>query len=452
MTNTSVRDVIEQAYLRFQEEFFTLLRIPSISPVPGYEADVMHCAQQFAHYMNEVGIQTKVYETEGNPIVFGQTEQKPGRPTILIYGHYDVQPEGDVSLWDSNPYEPEIRNGRIYARGTGDNKGQIFAHVKGYEVYKSAYGEPNVNLKFMIEGEEESGSVQMHSFAEKYREMLKADVTIWSDAGLHTNGSPIVLLGLKGIASMKIHVKGPNRDIHSQFSSVLPNPVWKLTKILSSLKDEKGNVLVPGFYDGAIRPSEKAMDAIRAIPGTLQDYRDDWGVDELVHDVDKEQFYSRYMYEPTLNCGCICAGDPTASKNIIPYEASAWLDIRTVPNQTHVEVCEKIKDYILSLGISGVSVEYMGNSPAYTDMGNPFVQPTVDVLRQVWKREPILYPALGGSGPFHVFNVIIGAPCIMVPFADAEQHEHGPNESIPVECFKLGIETSVELLRRFGEN
>lgn len=445
------RSYIDANYETFEKELFELLRIPSVSPVSGFEKEVAQCAEVFAARMNELGIAAKVCPTAGNPVIYGETEQIPGRPTVLIYGHYDVQPEGDLANWDSDPYEPVVRNGRIYARGVGDNKGQIYSHIKGYQAYRAVYGEPKVNLKYILEGEEESGSANLAIFAEENREMLKADITIWSDANVHVSGRPIALLGLKGLASMKITVKGPCQDFHSQYSSVLPNPTWKLAKILSSLKDEKGNVLVPGFYDGCNTPGEAEMEAIRAIPGTLEDFTAGWQVNELLHGVDKISCYARYMFEPTLNCGCICAGNPAAAKNIVPYEAAAWLDIRTVPNQETADICKKIEEYICSLGIEGVSVQYSANNAAYTPLDNPFVQPALEVLREIWGEEPILYPALGGSGPYHVFNTIIGAPCIMLPYADAEQHDHGPNESLPVELYKRGIEASAALIRRFGE-
>jgi len=445
------KSYIDANYGRFQDELYELLRIPSVSPVPGFEKDIQACATAFADKMNDVGIRARVYQTAGNPIVYGETEQIAGRPTILIYGHYDVQPAGDLSLWQSDPYTPEVRNGRIYARGVGDNKGQIFSHIKAYEVYRAVLGEPRVNLKYILEGEEENGSVQLALFAREYAEMLKADVTIWSDSNIHASGRPIALLGLKGLGTVKITVAGPCRDIHSQFSSVLPNPVWKLTKILSSLKDEAGHVLVPGFYEGVIEPGEAEREAIRAIPGALSDYTDDWKVTELLHNVDREAFYTRYMFEPTLNCGCISAGNPVASKNIVPYEACAWLDIRSVPAQDTASICKKVADYIYSLGIESVTVEFSSNNAAYTPMDNPFVQPVLQVLQDVWEKDPILYPALGGSGPYHVFNTVIGAPCIMVPYADTEQHDHGPNESLPVELYKRGIETSAALIRCFGE-
>ena len=448
---SSFQSYINANYARFQDELYELLRIPSVSPVAGFQKDIQACAEAFACQMNTVGIRAKVYQTAGNPIVYGETEQIPGRPTILIYGHYDVQPAGDLGLWESDPYTPEIRNGRIYARGVGDNKGQIFSHIKAYETYRAVLGEPKVNLKYIIEGEEENGSVQLAQFAKEYADMLRADITIWSDSNVHASGRPIALLGLKGMGNVKITVSGPCRDIHSQFSAVLPNPVWKLAKILSSLKDEKGHVLVPGFYDGAIAPGDVQREAIRAIPGSLSDYTDDWQVSELLHNVDREAFYTRYMFEPTMNCGCISAGNPAASKNIVPYEASAWLDIRTVPVQDTTSICKKVADYIYSLGIEGVTVEFSSNNTAYTPMDNPFVQPVLDVLQETWMEKPILYPALGGSGPYHIFNTVIGAPCIMVPYADTEQHDHGPNESLPVELYKRGIETSATLIRRFGE-
>ncbi len=444
-----MKKYIDDNYLRFQDELYSLLRIPSISPVSGYESEVFRCACAFAEMMNQTGIQTRIFNTSGNPIVYGETKQQPDKPTILIYGHYDVQPEGDKNLWISAPYEPEIRNGRIYARGVGDNKGQIFSHIKGYETYVATKGTPGINLKYIIEGEEEVGSPNLSIFAKEQKDLLKADVTIWSDANIHPTGRPIILLGLKGLTSIKITVKGPCRDIHSQFSSVLPNPVWKLTHILSSLKDNKGNVTVPGFYDNAQTPDLEELNVIKKIPGMLSDYMDDWNVSSLLHDVDMQQFYLRYMYEPTLNCGCIAAGNPQAAKNIVPSEATAWLDVRTVPGQDSKKIYELIRDFIYSLCIPGVEVTGSNLDAAYTSINNPYVDPAINVLRRVWEQEPILYPALGGSGPFYVFNTIIGAPCIMIPYADTEQHDHGPNESIPVELIKKGILTSAVLIEEF---
>jgi len=443
----SIESFVEKNYERYEEELFELLRIPSISPVPGFEKDILECAEAFSKLMNSAGIKTKVYQTNGNPIVYGETEYKEGRTTILFYGHYDVQPEGDVGLWDSPPYEPEVRNDRIYARGIGDNKGQIFSHIKGYEVYNKMFGKANINLKYILEGEEESGSEQLRAFSEDHKEMLKADVTIWSDANMHISGRPVIILGLKGISYLKINVKGPSRDIHSQFAAVLPNPIWKLITVLNSLKDKNGHVLVPGFYEDTEPPSNEVLQAIKRIPGKLTDYTDDWGVTETLSNNEIEDFYLRYMYEPTLNCGCISAGNPTSSKNVVPHEAAAWLDIRTVPNQKHTEICRKVKNFISSLEVPDIEVSCFGIDPAYTPLDNPFISTIIGVLQSVWKKEPIIFPALGGSGPFHVFNVVIGAPCIMVPFADSQQHDHGPNESMPIRNIKSGISTSAKLIQ-----
>ena len=443
---------IDDNYQQFQDELFELLRLPSISPVPGFEKEVQACAAAFAEKMNAVGISAKVYQTEGNPIVYGETEQKEGLPTVLIYGHYDVQPEGNLDNWNSAPYEPDIRDGIIYARGVADNKGQIFSHIKAYEVYKATMGEPKVNLKYIIEGEEETGSVQLAKFAEKYADMLKADITIWSDGNVHSSGRPIILCGTKGLIIVKIKVTGPCRDFHSRYTSMLPSPVWKLTTILNSLKDVEGNVLVPGFYDGVEKPSESAIEAIRGIPGSIDDFKEMWGVDEILHGVETlEDFYTHIMYEPTLNCGCIAVGAPDGGKSIVPAEASAWLDIRPVPAQDHKDLINKIITHIESLGISGVEVEARGNDAAFTSLDNKFVMAATEAVRKSFNAEPVLYPAEGYSGPYFVFNNIIGAPCIMVPCSATDANEHGPNENLPIELYKIAIHTGAELIKRFSE-
>lgn len=436
----------QQNYL---DELFDFVRIPSVSPLPDYAEHVQTCARFAAAMLERCGIKTAVYQTPGNPVVVGEAEQRPGRPTVLVYGHYDVQPEGDRSSWDSDPYQPEIRDGRIYARGVGDNKGQIFSHIKAYEAYCAVYGKPDINLKYMLEGEEEVGSVSLAGFVAEHKELLKADITMWSDSNVHVSGRPLVILGLKGISSMKITVKGPEIDVHSQWASVLPNPVWKLNCILGSLKDENGRVRIPGFYDYE-GPGESEREAIRNIPSDLQLFADLWRSEDFDPSMPYEEFFTKYMYEPTLNVGCVSAGNPRGTKNIVPSEACCWIDIRLGPGQDSEQIREAFCKYIDGLGISGVTVEGVGADAAFTSIHNPFVAPVLDILRDAWGVEPIIYPGLGGSGPFHVFNNILGAPCVFVPYADADQHDHAPNENFRIESLMRGIKVSADMIERFS--
>lgn len=445
----NIYSYIDENKKRYLEELFEFVRIPSASPLPEYEDQIQACAQFAAKMMAQCGLKTTVYQTAGNPIVYGEGTQIPGRPTILIYGHYDVQPEGDCGEWDSPPYQPEIREGRIYGRGVGDNKGQIFAHIKAYEAYCSVCGAPGVNLKYMLEGEEEVGSISLAGFAETHRDLLKADVTIWSDSNVHTSGRPLVILGLKGISSMKITVRGPQIDVHSQWASVLPNPVWKLIRILSALKDENGRVRIPGFYNYQ-GPGEKEQKAICQIPSDLTAFSELWGSEDFDPSISAEEFFTKYMYEPTLNVGCICAGNVRGSKNIVPAEASCWIDMRLGPGQDSAEMRQAFCDYVTGLGIGSVEIEGTGSDAAFTSLENPFVEPVLQIARESWGLEPIVYPGLGGSGPFHVFNHILNAPCVFIPFADADQHDHAPNENFRVESLMRGIGVAAEMIHRFA--
>lgn len=444
-----VFDYIDNNKEKILDELFDFVRIPSVSPLPEYKEKIRECAEFATEILKNSGIKASLMETKGNPVVYGESRQIAGRPTVLIYGHYDVQPEGALSEWDSNPYEPVIRNGRIYARGVGDNKGQIFAHIKAYQAYCAKMGEPEINLKYLLEGEEEIGSVSLGTFVEENKELLKSDITIWSDSNIHASGKPLVILGLKGISSMKITVKGPESDVHSQWASVLPNPVWKLIRVLDALKDENGRVKIPGFYD-IEEPGEKEKLAIEQIPGDLTPFVNLWKSPDFDGSMDSVEFFTKFMYEPTINIGCISAGNISGTKNIVPREVSCWIDMRLGPGQDSEKMREAFCDYIESLKIPGVLVEGNGSDAAFTPMDNPFVGKVIQVLKDLWE-EPIVYPGLGGSGPFSVFNNILGAPCIFVPFADADQHDHAPNENIPVENFLLGIKIGASMIDNFAK-
>lgn len=446
-----VYDYIDAHQDAFLEDLFRLVRIPSVSPLPGHQADIQSCAACVKEIMEECGLKAAIYPTAHNPVVYGEGPQKPGRPTILIFGHYDVQPEGDHAEWDSDPYEPEIRDGRIYARGVGDNKGQIYAHIKAYQAYCAVKGEPHVNLKYMVEGEEEIGSVDLADFVASHLDLLRADITIWSDSNIHASGKPIIILGLKGISSMKVTVQGPSSDVHSQWGSVLPNPVWKLIRLMSALKDEKGRVTIPGFYDDLRRPTERELQEIRKLPADMTPFAQLWGSPDFDGSMDSVEFFTKFMYEPTINIGCISAGNVIGTKNIVPHEASCWVDMRLGPGQDSAQKREDFIRFLTGIDAKGVTVEGVGSDAAFTPIDNPFVAPVVDCITQLWGQEPLIYPGLGGSGPFSVFNNVLKAPCIFVPFADAQQHDHAPNENVPVELLIRGCKIGAAMIDRFAE-
>lgn len=446
-----------QKYIRSQEneylsELFPLLRVKSISPLPNYKKEMQVCAEMFSACMQRAGIRAAVYETSGNPIVYGEALVDEQAPTLLIYGHYDVQPEGDRAMWQSDPFEPDLRDEKIFARGTGDNKGQIFAHIKGYQAYTKQYGMPRVNMKYLIEGEEETGSTSLLPFVQEHRDMLHADMTIWSDGNIHSSGRPVLILGLKGICYIKLTAAGPCRDLHSGYAPVVGSPVWRLVRLLNLLKDQNDRVTIPGFYEGIHAPSQEEREAIRSIPGALSDYQEDWGTTDLCGTATLEEFYEKYIYAPTLNIGCIQAGDVKNSKNIVPAHATAYLDIRVVPGQNPEKVIRSLRRWMDENGFCDIAMESQGISASFTPMDLPGVRVLKEIACDVWGKEPVLYPGLGGSGPFTVFNDHLGAPCVMLPYAEADQHEHGPNENLSIDGLLKGIEASAEIIARFGEH
>ncbi len=440
---------IDRSSGEYLELLSGLVRIAGVSPLPESAPELRRCAEAFADILRESGLKSRVYESGGSPVVYGETEQLPGRKTVLIYGHYDVQPAGDPAAWQSPPFEPELRDGRLYGRGVGDNKGQILAHVMAFRAYCRVRGLPDLNLKYLIEGEEEIGSVHLGDFVAAHKELLKVDVTIWSDGNVHFSGRPVVMLGMKGINPIKITVRGAASDVHSQWAPVLPSPVWELVRLLSSMRDGNGRVTIPGFYDGVDEGGEREAEAIRAIPSDVERSADFWKSPLFDRTVSSEEFFRRYLYEPTLNIGCISAGKPDGVKNIVPAEASVWMDMRLAPGQNGEERRKAFRDYVNSFGIPGLELSVYGADAAVTPMDDPFVRCTLDIIAERFGKEPIVYPSMGGSGPFSVFNCILGAPVVFVPFADSLQNDHAPNESVPVENLITGIKIAAEMLARF---
>jgi acetylornithine deacetylase/succinyl-diaminopimelate desuccinylase-like protein len=326
------------------EQLITLVRQPSIS---AQDVGVKECAELLAGMMRADGIETEILPTAGQPVIVGKGEAVPGAPTVLIYGHYDVQPVDPIEAWESPPFEPTIRNGRLYGRGTGDNKGQLFAQLLAYRAWRAVAGRPPVNVTFIFEGEEESSSPNLAAFVREHRDLLRADLVYTSDGPIHESGRQTVSLGVRGILYVELVARGPKRDYHSGHGgNLLPNPAWELVHLLGTMRAPDGRILIEGFYDDVRTPEPEALAATAALPIDLAEYLREHEVTALATHPEPG-FFERIMFHPTLNIAGLGAGYAgPGSKTIIPSRAIAKIDMRLVVDQRADDIYEKLVRHV----------------------------------------------------------------------------------------------------------
>lgn len=437
-------DYIDYNRDRFLSELFLLLSQPSIST---QDKGVRECAELLAGQMKDIGITTKILPTAGFPVVFGELKSKNSKKTLLIYGHYDVQPPEPLELWDSTPFRPQIRKERIYGRGAADDKGQLFAHLKAVEaIIKIKKGLP-IDVKFIFEGEEEIGSRNLRAFVEENKKLLSADYTYCSDGPMVGNNQPCIIFGVRGILYVEITSKGANRDVHSGNLGVfVPQPAWRIVEFLNTLKDKKGSFLIEGFCKDVIPPTAKEKKVIKNIPFDSSIMKD-LGI--LSADFQEgEFFYEKMMFQPAINiCGLISGYTGEGMKTIVPNLAKVKLDIRLVVNQDPDDIFNKLKEHAEKLGFSDLKIEKLGYFyPSRTPIDHPFAEAVIRAVRKGFNQEPIIKPCSGGSDPEYYFTKILNLPRLNVPYAPRDQNNHSPNENIRIEDFINGIKTTASLL------
>lgn len=448
MTLEKMDDFILKHRDDYLNQLFNLLRIKSISTD---EDEIRHCANVLKDDMEALGLAAQLIETGGNPVVYSELLNEKNRFTLLIYGHYDVQAVEPIELWDSNPFEPEIRDGRIYARGAGDNKGQLMAQLLGLKTYQALYGELPINVKFIFEGEEELGSVHLAEFVENHKELLEADLVYTSDGSSHNSGNPLILLGVRGVLTLEMTAKGADFDNHSgNTGNIVPNPAWKLMRLLNTMRDDDGKVLVDGFYDKIRKPSDKEMELLKRLPYDQQDIAEKIGYEDL--DMDGASYYHKLTMEPTFNIAGIESGyTGKHAKTIIPSTATVNMDIRLVADQDPEDVFKKIEEHVKEVDPS-VTVTYKGAMrPSRTPAELEIVQAVTDAVAHAYGKEPLVQPSMPGSLPDYVWTEILNTPSIIMPYANFDQHNHSPNENLKVENFFAGIKCTCNLVRELGE-
>ncbi len=447
-TMENILTYLESNRDRYLSELFDFLRIPSISTNKENQDDVKRCAQWVADHMRAVGLQNiQIFPTPGHPIVYAEWMRADGGPTVLLYGHYDVQPVDPVELWTSPPFDPTIRNGNLYARGSADDKGQVFAHLKGVEAYLKNTGALPCNLKMLIEGEEEVGSAHLEDFLKEHKEMLKADLVLISDSSMFARGVPSITYGLRGLTYMEVEVIGPNRDLHSgTFGGSIHNPIQALSEMIASLHDKNGRVAIPHFYDDVRPLTKKERAAFRKLPFNEKRYAKELGVPAVYG----ERGYSsleRVWARPTLECNGIWGGfTGVGAKTVLPAKATAKISMRLVPDQKSEKIASLFEKHIKRIAPKTVRVKVRklhGGEASLTPIDSPGVAAGVEALWKAFGKKP-LYQREGGSIPIvEQFKRLLGLDAVLLGFGLPDENAHAPDEHLNLDNFFGGIRTSV---------
>lgn len=452
---TEIKAFIEKNKETYLSELFELLRIPSVSADSRHKDDVRKAAEYVLQKLREAGVdRAELMETPGHPIVFAEKVVDPSKPTVLVYGHYDVQPPDPLALWNSPPFEPTVRDGKIYARGSCDDKGQFYMHIKALEIMMKRKEVP-CNIKFMIEGEEEVGSAHLGEFVKVNKAKLKADVILISDTALISLDQPSITVGLRGLSYMEVQVTGPNRDLHSGvYGGAVANPANVLCQMIASLHDESGRVNIPGFYDDVVELTAEERAALNRAPFNLDEYKKELGIAE----VRGEKGYTtleRTGTRPTLDVNGIWGGyTGEGAKTVLPSTASAKISMRLVPNQHPDKITALFTRHFQSLAPKSVTVKvtaHHGGEAAVTPTDSKAFRAAARAFEEVWGKTPI--PTRdGGSIPIvALFKKELGLDTVLMGFGLDSDALHSPNEHYGIRNFLIGIETIVAFHRNFAQ-
>ena len=450
-----LKNYIEENKTRFLDELFDLIRIPSISSIKEHKDDMYKAAEYWKQLLLDAGAdKAEVYDTVGNPVTYGEKMISVDLPTILVYAHMDVMPVDPIELWDSPPFEPEIRDGKIYARGADDDKGQGFMHAKAFE-YLVKTNQLNCNVKFMIEGEEEVGSPSLPKWCRDNKEMLKADVILVSDTGMIAPKIPSITTGLRGLAYWEVEVTGPSKDLHSGlFGGAVANPITELSKMITSMLDDENKVTMPGFYDDVIEVSAEERELLGKAPFNEEDYKKALNVVEL----SGEKGYTtpeRTGIRPSFDlCGIWGGYTGEGAKTVIPSKAYAKISTRLVPNQNHEKIAVLFKEHFEKIAPESINVKVTslhGGQGYVCPIDLPEYKAAEMALEKVYGTRPVPVRS-GGSIPIiSSFEEILGIKSVLLGFGLESDAIHSPNENFPLEQFYNGIETIPYFYKYYGD-
>jgi acetylornithine deacetylase/succinyl-diaminopimelate desuccinylase-like protein len=440
---------------RYVDELKQYLAIPSISALPQHAADVRRAAEWTADSLRSAGMQNvKLFETPGNPIVYGDWLNAPGKPTILFYGHYDVQPVDPVDLWTSPPFEATVRDGELYARGAADDKGQVFMHIKAIEAFLAQAGSLPVNLKFFVEGEEEVGSAHLDDFVRAHKQELAADVVVISDSPMFDRGIPSICYGLRGLAYFQVDVRGTKSDLHSgSFGGAVANPAFVLTQILAQMKDRGGRIRIPGFYDDVRELSEAERAEWKKLPFNETKYRKELGAPKLFGEsgfTTLERVWARPTFEVN---GLLSGFTGEGAKTVLPATAMAKVSMRLVPDQHPDKIAAQFQDYMSKVAPKTVDVKVTrmhGGKPWMAEFDNKFVRAAGRAIEKGFGKPPV-FNREGGSIPVvSTFQEELGVPSVLFGVGLPDENAHAPDERLDLGNFHNGIIASAYLYQEIA--
>jgi acetylornithine deacetylase/succinyl-diaminopimelate desuccinylase-like protein len=446
---------IEQNHDRYLQELIEFLRLPSISTNVGDPEKVKQTAEFVADQLKQSQMsEVQIVPTGGHPIVYAERIEDPSKPTVLVYGHYDVQPVDPLELWDSPPFDPQVRDGKLFARGSTDDKGQMMIHFKSTEAFMETRGCLPLNIKFLIEGEEEIGSAHLDQFIREHQDQLKCDAVVISDTALFAKGVPSICYGLRGMAYLEIEVQGPKGDLHSgSFGGPVGNPAFALVQILASMKDDQDRITIPHFYDDVreLTPEERA--GFASLPFDVEAYKEDLGVKALSGEqgfTPLEQVWAR----PTLEINGLLSGfTGEGAKTVLPARAMAKVSMRLVPDQDHVEIARSFADFVHSVAPEWVEVEVRdlhGGASWVAELDHPALVAAANAIEKGFGKRPV-FQREGGSIPVvATFTELLKAPTVLMGIGLPDENAHAPNEHLDLENFYAGIKSSAYFIDEFA--
>lgn len=444
-----VFDYIDVHRQEFIERLQWLCRQPSIA---AQNVGIRETAQMVAQLMEQIGVRAELFATDGAPVVYGTVGNHS--KTLLIYNHYDVQPPEPLEEWHSPPFAAEIRDGKLFARGASDNKGNLVARLCAVEAWLRTRESLPLTVHFVVEGEEETSSLHLHQFVRAHRDLVQADGCLWESGAKDIQETPVVYMGAKGILYLELEARGANRDLHSSVATTVPNPAWRLVWALSTFKDRHENILIDGFSDDVAEPTPLEVEHLRRLAAGANDdlRRRDLGIDQFLLGVTGMQLVKRNLFQPTCTiCGFVSGYTGPGSKTVLPSQATAKVDFRLVPNQRPEDILDKVKRHLAQHGFADIQVRVLGmEHPARTPVDSPVAKVVVQTAKEIYGRDPLVFPLMAGTGPMHELTAQFGIPTVGTGCAYAHSNGHAPDEHIRLDDFFQHMKHVALLLERFA--